>query len=202
MAAGKLDLYKEHKSEYVAPKKPGLVRVKPALYLAIEGRGEPGGKEFTDGIGALYGVAYTVKMARKAAGRDYKVCGLEALWFSDGGAAALFQQPRGEWRWKLLIRTPDFIRHKDLEAAVKTLLKKGKTELVRQVKLEMINEGQCVQMLHVGPYANEVQTIAQMEAFAAASGLAFAGSHHEIYISDPRRVAAARLKTILRHAVR
>jgi hypothetical protein len=190
----KLDLYKVHKAEYVTPRKPALVRAKPAQYLAIEGRGAPGNARFQACIGALYGMAFTVKMTRKFAGKqDYVVCKLEGQYFGDLPAT-----PKEEWTWKLLIRTPDFIGQKDMEAAVATLIKRGKSPEVKEVKLETIDEGDCVQMLHVGPYDKEHETVAQMRCFAEAGGLKLAGPHHEIYLSDPRRVPPERLKTILR----
>lgn len=196
----KLDLYKLHRAEYVMPKKPVLVHIKPAQYLAIGGQGAPGGDRFTACLGALYAMAFTIKMTRKFAGKqDYAVCKLEGQWFFDRDPAAI---PRDEWKWKLLLRTPDFIPSSDLDRAATTLLRKGKEPEVKQVELETIKEGQCVQMLHVGPYDRESETIERMRAFAAEKGLSFSGPHHEIYLSDPRRVPPERLKTILREPVR
>jgi hypothetical protein len=196
----KLDLYKLHKSEYVAPRKPVIVRVKSAQYLTIDGRGAPGGPRFTACIGALYGAAFTIKMTRKFAGKqDYAVCKLEGQWFFGGDPAEI---PREKWKWKLMIRTPDFVSPKDLKAAVETLLKRGKPREIEEVALEIIDEGDCVQMLHVGPYEKECESMALMRSSAGASGLALGGPHHEIYLSDPRRVPAERLKTILRSPTR
>jgi hypothetical protein len=181
----KLDLYKTHKAEYAAPKKPIMVEIKPAQYLVIEGRGEPGGPEFQAAIGALYNVAFTVKMAYKFAGKkDYGVCKLECTY-----------QDRTIWR--LMIRTPDFIKTKDLEQAQAKLLAKGKDAAVGRVKLIRFAEGSCVQMLHIGPYTRICDTLAVMEAFARENNK-LSGGCHEIYLSDPRRVAPAKLKTILR----
>ena len=192
----KLDLYKLHKAEYVAPKQPVLVKTKPAQYLAIDGQGAPGGDRFVRCIGALYGVAFTVKMTRKFAGKqDYAVCKLEAQWDFDGEPNRI---PQAEWKWKLLIRTPDFVSAKELKEAVVTLLKRGKSPEVEEVKLESIDEGLCVQMLHVGPYEKEKESVALMRTFAQSKGLRLVGPHHEIYLSDPRRVPPERLKTILR----
>jgi hypothetical protein len=185
----KLDLYVEHKPEYVAAKKPVLVHVRPAQYLSIAGRGKGGGPEFRKRLGALYNVAFTIKMAKKAAGRDYGVCKLEGLW-------------RNDHDWTLLIRTPDFITAKDLKAAVRKLREKGKDAEVAEVEIAKLNEGRSVQKLHVGPYDREQGTIETMLEFAAAAGLRLGGLHHEIYLSDPRRVAPERLRTILRYPVR
>jgi hypothetical protein len=198
----KIDLYKLHKTEYAATRKPSLVEVKPATYLAISGQGAPGGERFTASIGALYGVAFTIKMTRKFAGRqDYAVCKLEGQWWSEPGRD-LAKLPLDQWLWNLLIRTPDFINEEDLRPAVAVLLKRGKSEDVKRVRLETLAEGSCVQMLHVGPYDKEHETIEVMRAFAEKQKLQFSGKHHEVYLSDPRRVPPDRLKTILREPVR
>jgi len=198
----KIDLYKLHKDQYAAPKAPILLTVDEATYLSIDGRGTPGGPEFTDRIGALYAMAYTVKMTRKFNGdRDYVICKLEAVWRLDDPTKTLEEAPPETWNWKLLIRTPDFVTPDELERAAATLIEKGKTEQTRQVRLEQLAEGPCVQMLHVGPYENEGHTFRQMEAFARDQGFAFHGKPHEIYLSDPRRVAPEKLKTIVRHPV-
>jgi hypothetical protein len=198
----KLDLYKLHKAEYAATRKPALVEVKPASYLAISGQGAPGGEVFTASIGALYGMAFTIKMTRKFAGQqDYAVCKLEGQWWSEL-AADFARLPKDQWLWKLLIRTPDFIKDDDLRQSVAVLLKRGKGEDVKRVRLESLAEGRCVQMLHVGPYEKEGETVAVMKDFAEKQQLLFSGKHHEIYLSDPRRVPPERLKTIVRQPVR
>jgi hypothetical protein len=195
----KLDLYQLHKTEYATSKKPALVGLKPVTYLAIDGRGAPGGESFTASIGALYAMAFTIKMTRKFAGlQDYTVCKLEAQWWANGDEQNFARLPKEQWHWKLLIRTPEFIKRQDLAKAVAVLLKRGKSPEVKNVKLETINEGPCVQMLHIGPYEKEDETIALMKAFAEKNRFSFHGRHHEIYLSDPRRVPAERLKTILR----
>jgi hypothetical protein len=188
----KLDLYREHAAEYAATRKPAIVRVGPAKYLTIEGSGDAGGKAFQDCVGALYAIAFTIKMAKKFAGLDYHVCKLEGLWWERAG---------GGWKWKLMIRTPEAIRQKDVDTAVEVSLARGKHSLVESVKLEAIKEGTVVQALHVGPYGDEPETVHVMEAVAAEQGFKMSGPHHEIYLSDPRRVPADRLKTILREPV-
>ncbi len=197
----KIDLFKLHKQEYAAKKKPGLVTVEPARYLAIEGRGEPGGEAFQARVGALYAAAFTLKFTSKSAGRDYAVCKLEAIWWSEAGDD-FSQVPREEWLWKLLIRTPDFIGEDELASAVEKIRAKGKTPEIVDVRLEELGEGRCVQMLHVGPYEEAPKTVAQMREHALEQGFVFSGRHHEIYLSDPRRVEPARLKTILRMPIR
>jgi hypothetical protein len=195
----KIDLCKQHKDEYATPKSPVLVTVGGAMYLAITGRGEPGGPQFTDKVGALYGVAYTVKMTRKFAGlQDYVVCKLEGQWWVDGPQQDFAHVPRDQWNWRLMIRTPEIVTAAELKRAAATLIEKGKAPSAGQVRLESFTEGLCVQMLHVGPYDREGETIARMKTFAEEKGLEFHGRHHEIYLSDPRRVAPEKLKTILR----
>ncbi len=195
----KIDLYKLNKEDYASPRKPVLLNVKKAAYLAIEGQGAPGGDVFTDRIGALYAVAFTIKMTRKFGGQqDYAVCKLEGQYWCSDCEGDFSHVPKDQWKWKLFIRTPEFVGEGELKKAVAVLLEKGKTKSVREVRLESITEGQCVQMLHVGPYERERDTIDLMRAFAEKSGLCFRGPHHEIYLSDPRRVAPEKLKTILR----
>jgi hypothetical protein len=198
----KIDLYKQHKLDYTAQKKPVLLRIDTATYLTIEGEGEPGGAVFEDKIGALYSLAFTVKMTRKFTGKqDYAICKLEAQWWSKDERADLFSLPPSRWCWRLLIRTPHFVKLKELDRAAEVLLERGKPPSVEEVRLEKLKEGQCVQMLHVGPYDQESRTVAVMKAFAEDQGLSFKGRHHEIYLSDPRRVEPERLKTILRQPV-
>jgi hypothetical protein len=184
----KIDLYKLHRAEYATPKKPSLVDIKPAQYLSIRGNGRPGGDEFQAAIGALYNVAFTVKMASKFAGQDYGVCKLEGLWGSTE-------------EWTLLIRTPEFIHSDALGDAITKLKAKGKSG-VGEVRLKKLDEGRCVQVLYTGSYSNEGPTIDSMAAFASERGCRTRGDHHEIYLSDPRRVAPERLRTILRRPVR
>jgi hypothetical protein len=199
----KIDLLKIHKSEYATPKQPVLVDMPQARYLAITGRGAPGGEEFSSKIGALYGSAYTIKMTYKFSGKqDYAVCKLEALYWLDNNKTDFSNTPPEKWNWKFLNRVPDFVNDDDLENAVKKLLEKGKAPEVKQVKLESLSEGLCVQALHIGPYDRENETIEKMMTFASEQGLEFHGTHHEIYLSDPCRIPPERLKTILRMPVR
>ena len=199
----KIDLYKLHKDDYATPKKPILLTIPDATYLAIVGQGAPGGDVFTDKIGALYGAAFTIKMTRKFGGlQDYAVCKLEGQYWCGECGGDFARVPKDQWHWRLLIRTPEFVLQEELDQAVATLLEKGKSPSVREVKLESLAEGLCVQMLHLGPYEREPESIALMKAHAEQNGRRFQGRHHEIYLSDPRRVPAERLKTILRIPVR
>ncbi len=198
----KLDLYKRHKAEYAAPKKPALVETKPARYLAIDGRGGPGDETFQAKIAGLYGMAYTAKFNSKLAGRDYVVCKLEGLYWTGDGKPGLDETPKDQWCWTLLMRVPDFITAGLLDEARRALRERGKEGDFDDVGLETIDEGRCVQMLHVGPYEHERTTIDAMTSFAGAEGLRPHGRHHEIYLSDPRRVPPEKLRTILRQPVK
>jgi hypothetical protein len=199
----KLDLYAQNKNEYTASSKnPQLVQTQRAKYLTITGQGEPGGDVFQGRVGGLYGVAFTIKMTRKFAGKgDYKVAPLEGLWWAKGEPEEFWNRPRKDWRWKLLVRTPDFVSGIDLQAARKSLRDKGKPPEFEEVTLESFEEGQVVQMLHIGLYTEEERTLARMKEFLQEHGLTIGGRHHEIYISDPRRTRPERLKTILRWPV-
>lgn len=199
----KLDLYKLHAAEYLKPKHPVLVATKPARHLAIDGSGDPSGPAFAAAVGALYAMAYTIKMGRKRLGQDFKVAGLEGLWWCPGAKPDqwMIGKSKAGWRWKLLIRMPDFVKERCLVMAAELLEEKGRGRGAQAVKLERIAEGKCVQMLHVGPYMAEQPTMDAMLAFAKEQGLRFTGRHHEIYLSDPRRTKPEKLKTILRHPV-
>jgi hypothetical protein len=198
----KIDLFKTLKRDYAMPKKPLLVEISPANYLAIDGAGKPGAPEFQACVGALYAAAYTIKMTRKFGGQqDYAVCKLEAQWWA-GQDNDFSRVPPEQWQWKLMIRTPDFVQQEELDKAVAALLERGKDgDVVSRVRLQRIDEGRCVQMLHVGPYDKVGETITLMKAFAEEQHYVLHGRHHEIYLSDPRRIPPARLKTILREPV-
>lgn len=198
----KLDLYRRHKTEYLAPRSPHVIAVGAARYLAIEGQGPPAAPAFAAAIGALYSVAFTIKMAKKFAGLDYAVAKLEGLWWGGRAGRLLLDEPPARWRWQLLIRVPAFIAERDRRQALATLAQRGKSPLVRQVRLLTLREGRCVQLLHVGPYDQERESLARMDLYARSKGLCAHGRHHEIYLSDPRRVAPAKLRTLLRQPVR
>jgi hypothetical protein len=195
----KLDLFKRFKDEYAAKSAPALVQTRSATYLAVPGQGAPGGEEFTLAVSALYGMAFTIKMTRKFAGQqDYAVCKLEALWPEITGGCAASAADKNLWRWTLLIRTPEFIVQADLDQALAALRKRGKDAGAERVRRIVLDEGLCVQALHAGPYEDEGRTFAAMTEFAAARGYSPHDAPHEIYLNDPRRVAPAQLKTILR----
>ncbi|MGD0014441.1 MAG: hypothetical protein ABSD56_08470 [Bryobacteraceae bacterium] len=127
--AEKVDLYKLHKSDYVTPREPVLVKIGAARYLTIDGQGAPSGAEFQAKIGALYGVAYTIKMTYKFGGKqDYKVCGLEGLWWCSD-VKHWMSQPRESWQWKLMIRVPEFLVARDLCRRCQTPAERAQLQL-------------------------------------------------------------------------
>jgi hypothetical protein len=198
----KLDLKKELKKYYSPKEKPETVDVPEFSYLTYVGRGEPGGEAYSEALNALYGVAYTLKFASKRQGRDFTVMGLEGQWWWDD--PRIFDianaPPRSEWNWKSMILIPDFVTQKMLEEVKPELVEK-KGIAVERVKREKIREGLCVQVLHVGPFSDEPRSIKLMHDYMEEQGLRVSGLHHEIYMSDPRRVAPEKWKTIIRHPV-
>lgn len=197
----RLDLRKELKRYYTAKRKPGLIDVPEGKFLTILGEGDPNGSEYQEAMQALYGLSYTLKFDQKAKGRDYTVMHLEGLWWVEGGVFDLNDPaPREQWRWKSMIRQPDFIAEETVEE-VRPKVREKRGPKVDEVKLERFHEGLCAQVLHVGPYSEEGPTIQLLHGFIEESGYRPRGDHHEIYLGDPRRTKPENLKTILRHPV-
>ncbi len=197
----KLDLRKELKRFYTAKRKPELIDVPEGKFLAILGRGDPNGPEYQGAMQALYGLSYTLKFSQKAEGRDYTVMHLEGLWWVEDGVFG-FQDPapREAWRWKSMIRQPDFITCEMVEE-VRPGVREKRGPKVDEVKLESFHEGLCAQVLHVGPYSEEGPTVQLLHGFIEENGYLPKGFHHEIYLGDPRRTKPENLKTILRQPV-
>lgn len=196
----KIDLFRQHRDEYAMSREPKVVIVGSGRYLTISGTGGARTADFKRKLGALYGCAYTIKFDSKLRlDRDFKVGVLEGLWWVNGHTTDAIRMPKSTWRWKLLIRVPTFVTARSVAAALKTLRAKGRP--TAPVKLETMREGRSVQALHVGAYRDEPATLDKMSVFARERHLRFRGKHHEIYLSDPRRVPPSRLRTILRHPV-
>lgn len=171
-------------------KKPEIVEIPKRKLLAASGEGEPGCELFQELIGALFTIAWAMKMKRKFAGEEtFKVAQLEGIYES-------------VTHWTLAMEVPDYITAREVKKMAAELVAKGKPESVRQVSLLREKKQRCVQMLHIGPYGDECGTLTAMTAFAAGQGLALEGPHREIYYSDPYRTAPEKLKTVLRHPVR
>lgn len=200
----KIDFKTEYKSLYSAPQKDFvLVEVPPLPYLMFDGQGDPNtAPVYQHAVEALYSLAYTLKfMSKRAFGRDYVVGPLEGLWWARDYSAFTAGQ-RDDWLWTMMILQPDWIDPAHLQAAkAEVLLKKGLPG-IEKVRLETLNEGLCAQILHIGTYADEGPTLKRLhEDWLPANGLRETGKHHEIYLSDPRKVEPAKLKTILRQPV-
>lgn len=199
------DLRDRLKPLYTAKQgKPAIIDIPKLKFLAIDGEGEPGGPAFQEAIGAMYGSAFTIKFAlKKSGGPEYRMMPLEGLWSCADPTIPLdeLMKSKSTWSWTLLIAQPEEVDRAVLKAAQKELAARGKKGAER-VRLETFAEGKCVQILHVGPYSEEIPTFEAMHAFARESGYEFHGKHHEIYLSDPSRCAPEKIKTILRMPVR
>ena len=177
---------------------PALRDLPAAKYLCVAGTGPPGGAAFQEALAALYATAYTVRFAAKREGREVPLGPLEAIWDRLGKASAPLDLAGA--RWRVVVQVPDGVRSADLAAAAKALQARGQAPKAA-VRLVRIKEGRCVEALHVGPYGDEPRTVQRMAELASSQGYRLKGPHHEIYLSDPRRVAPGRLKTLLRQPV-
>ncbi|MCX5890063.1 MAG: GyrI-like domain-containing protein [Deltaproteobacteria bacterium] len=198
----KLDLKKEYKPLYTASAKEAvLVLAPPIKFLMLNGSGDPNlNPEFQAGIEALYTASYTLKfMLKQAQGLDYMVPPLEGLWWML--LADFDPDRRDDWRWTLMIPQPEPVSRKVLDLAVTAAQKKKPLPALERLRLEIYDEGQAAQILHVGPYGEEAASIERLHAFIKEKGYHFCGKHHEIYLSDPRRTAPEKLKTILRQPI-
>jgi hypothetical protein len=188
----KIDFAKSRRELYTATAAIREVDVEKAAYLAVDGRGAPGGEAFQAAMPALYGTAYTVKFARKFAGRgDFAVGRLECVYLDKDPA----RLPRDRWRWRVLIRVPEGVTAADVAAARRSLKERKGLDGPRVRRVTM-TEGAALQTLHVGPYDQLGRTYDRL--LEAARGRKRSGPAHEIYLSDPRRVPPGRLKTIVR----
>src|SRR5271155_5979260 len=160
----KTDLTKKFKDYYRAPRNPEVASFEGGHYLTIEGTGEPGGKEFSQKVEALYPVAYGVKKISKARRNDFAVPKLEGLWWVAGNRDPR-SISRNEWKWKLLIRVPDFVTQGDVTSAKEEVIKRKKLALAEEIHFERLENGRCVHLLHVGPYSDEPRSIDLMHKF-------------------------------------
>jgi len=185
------------------PRQPVLVKVPSLKFLMVDGQGDPAkSPDFRDAIGALYGLAYTMKFMLKARGVTEAVpMPLEGLFWADD-MSAFMKARRGEWKWTLMLLQPAAVDAKLLQKARAELLRKKKGAKLPTVRLRRFAEGTCAQVLHLGPYAEERPTIAGLHRFIEESGYALTGKHHEIYLSQPGRGDPAKMKTVIRQPVR
>lgn len=205
----KLDLTKQYKAYYSASSKPALLEIGQASFLSIAGKGDPSGKEFADRVQALFTTAYAVKFLCKALEQDFVVPKLQGQWSFDETAfnnlsleEIVLKVPRSEWNYRLLLRMPGFVTREQCKAAVKTAVEKKNMLLANEVAFYGMEEGRVVQILHVGPFAAEPETLQKIKEFMEEHHLQKNGLHHEIYLSDFRKTAPDKLKTILREPVK
>lgn len=193
----KTDAYRARAGEF------RILEVPPASYLMLEGEGDPNSPVFAEAIEALYPLAYTVKFASKRElDRDFVVMPLEGLWWADDPTAFTTARDKTLWRWTLLIRQPDWVDATLVDAARATVAAKGAPPRSDEIRLASLEEGLCVQTLHLGPFDAEAPLLARMhDEFIPANGLRMTGHHHEIYLSDFRRTAPEKVRTILRQPV-
>jgi hypothetical protein len=180
-----------------------VIDVPPMQYLMVDGHGDPNtSADYADALAALYPVAYALKFASKRVGRDYVVPPLEALWWAADMTAFTSARDKSQWSWTAMIMTPDWITAQAFADAVTVVTAKGRPAALGRMRLETLEEGRCVQTLHTGPYDDEAEVLAHMHDHVIPdAGLRMRGRHHEIYLSDARRVEPARLRTILRQPV-
>ena len=209
------DFKKEYKEFYLPPKKPQIVNVPKMQFVAVRGKGNPNeeGGEYKAAVAVVYAVSYTLKMSKMGDHRiqgyfDYVVPPLEGFWWQmkDGAVVSGFDySDKSTFNWISVIRLPDFVTQKDFDWAKETAAAKKGIDCSR-AELFTLEEGECVQIMHTGSYDDEPATVKLMDDFALENGytLDFSDTrlHHEIYLSDPRKTAPEKLKTVIRHPVK
>lgn len=205
------DFKKEYKEFYMPKNKPEIVTVPPANYIAVRGQGDPNeeGGAYRQAVGILYAVAYTLKMSYKGAYKidgffEYVVPPLEGFWWQDGVEGADYSD-KSSFHWISVIRLPDFVRKEDFDWAVSEAGRKKKLDC-SLAQFLTIDEGLCVQMMHLGSYDDEPATVAVMDAYILNNGyqndMSLSRLHHEIYLSDPRKTEPSRWRTVIRHPIK
>lgn len=205
----KLDLTKKYKAYFTAQKQPEIIYIEKASFIALCGKGDPSGEAFARTIEAMYSTAYTIKFACKAEGKDFVVSKLEGQWWFDETRftgqtmnSAAVEVPRSEWEYRLLIRMPDFVTGENMESAKSIVVNQKGIQRAAEIEWLTLEEGKCVQMLHVGPFSTEPESLKVMSAFIDMHQFGKNGLHHEIYLSDFRKTAPEKLRTILREPVK
>lgn len=205
------DYKKEYKEFYMPKNKPTIIEVPTMNYIAVRGKGNPNEEdsEYKRSIGLLYAIAFTIKMSKMGDHRiegyfDYVVPPLEGFWWQEG-VDGIDYAHKEDFQFISVIRLPDFVTKEDFDWAIREATRKKKMDFSK-VEFMTYAEGLCVQMMHIGAYDDEPASIALMDAYIEENGYVNAFSdqrmHHEIYLSDARRVAPEKLKTVLRHPIR
>lgn len=205
------DYKKEYKEFYMPPKKPTIVEVPAMNYIAVRGQGDPNDEkgEYAQTLGLLYGIAFTIKMSYKG---DHKIQGyfeyvvppLEGFWWQENTKGMDYTRKQ-DLHFISMIRLPDFVTKEDVDWAIQEATKKKKMDFSK-VDFLSVNEGLCVQCMHIGSYDDEPETVENMHRYMEENGYVLDFSkkrmHHEIYLSDPRRCDVQKLKTVIRHPIR
>ncbi|MFZ5974846.1 MAG: GyrI-like domain-containing protein [Bacillota bacterium] len=208
MSAKAFDYKKEYKDLYLPKDKPVLIEVPPMQFIMADGSGDPNGGHFQQAVELLYGLTYTVKMSKMKGNQpegyfEYVVPPLEGLWWIDEGGFSF--EKRENWKWTVMIRQPEFVDAGVFQWACSELQKKKPELNPDNACFGDFEEGLCVQIMHMGPYAEEPRSMDKMTAFMEQEGLrdmvGAGGKHHEIYLSDPRKGKPENMKTVLRHPV-
>lgn len=205
------DYKKEYKEFYLPPKKPTIVEVPKMNYIAVRGQGNPNEEEgeYKKAIGLLYGIAFTIKMSYKGTHKmegyfQYVVPPLEGFWWQENVKGVDYSR-KETFQWIAVIRLPDFVTREEFEWAVEEATNKKKEDFSK-VEYFTYEEGMCVQCMHIGSYDEEPLTVERMHAYMEEQGYTLditeQRMHHEIYLSDPRRTAEEKLKTVVRHPIK
>jgi hypothetical protein len=207
-AIQKLDLKRKYKVLFnPSPRQVSIVEVPALNYVMIDGSGDPNtAQEYQDAVAALYSAAYTLKFMIKKGETalppvDYAVMALEGLWWSDD-LSTFSMARKHEWKWTMMIMQPEFVTARLVAQAVEKAARKKELPALPRLRFEPYAEGLCAQIMHLGPYDDEPPTIAKLHAFITDNGYRLGGKHHEIYLSDPRKTAPSRMKTVLRQPIR
>ena len=199
----KLDLKKQYRQLYLpSAKECSVVDVPELKFLMIDGHGDPNtSDEYREALEALYAMSYTLKfLSKQKEDIDYVVMALEGLWWTDD-MADFSEDDKSAWSWTSMIMQPSHLTADHVEAAAEQVRSKKNPPALDKVRFEPFREGLSVQIMHIGPYAEEAPTIARLHRFAGDNGYQLRDKHHEIYLSDPRRAAPEKLRTVIRQPV-
>ena len=201
----KIDFKRDLKHLYQPPADQfTLIEVPAMQFLMLDGHGDPNSAPaYQEAVEALYAVAYKLKFASKQqVGRDYTVMPLEGLWWAEDMASFTARRDKSQWDWTMMIMQPEWVTGEMFAQATAVVAQQKALPALAKLRLEPYHEGQSVQIMHIGSYEDEAPTLHKLHhEFMPANQLAFNGRHHEIYLSDPRRVAPEKLKTVLRQPV-
>lgn len=200
----RVDFKREMKKIYFpAPRNPELVKVPGMNFLMIDGKGDPNKSDaYQAAVDSLYAVSYALKFSIKYSPQrlDYAILPLESLWWAED-MSAFSQGNRDEWLWTAMIRQPELISREMVTEMMVDVREKKNPPALDKMRFQSLKEGQCAQILHLGPYSAERVTIEKLHEFIEENNYDFGGKHHEIYLNDPRRTAAESLKTVIRQPV-